>query len=426
MTIYALVDCNNFFVSCERVFRPALEGRPTVVLSSNDGCIVARSDEAKALGVKMAQPAFQAGDLIKRHGIEVISGNLQLYTDMSNRVMEVLAELAPATEKYSIDECFLDLTGLADDVTDFCRGVSKDGAPLDRLARRRRHRRDQDARQDRQQDREDLRQDGGRSRPHRLSMARQGAGVDPGRRRLGDRQTVHPEARPQRRQDGPRSLAPARRLGPQHEMGVSGLRTVRELRGDDCIGFENMPQPKRTTMVSRSFGTEVRRREDLADAITLFATEAARSIRRAGLVGSAVSVFIETNRFSKGPRYAPSRSEALSPPTSNTRHIVRAALKALDRIYRDGPAYKRAGMMMLDLVDAADAPTSLFEQPDPRDDKLIEAFDTINDRLGPGSIRFGRAGQAAGWQSSSAFRSPYYATRWSDIPVVKTGTAETG
>ena len=207
---------------------------------------------------------------------------------------------------------------------------------------------------------------------------------------------------------------------------MSGLRTVRELRGDDCIGFENMPQPKRTTMVSRSFGAEVRRRDDIADAITLFATEAARSIRRAGLVGSAVSVFIETNRFSKGPHYAPSRSEALSPPTSNTRHIVRAALKALDRIYRDGPAYKRAGMMMLDLVDAADAPPSLFEQPDPRDDKLIEAFDTINDRLGPGSIRFGRAGQAAGWQSSSAFRSPYYTTRWSDIPVVKTGTAKTG
>ena len=125
MTIYALVDCNNFFVSCERVFRPALEGRPTVVLSSNDGCIVARSDEAKALGVRMAQPAFQAGDLIRRHGIEVISGNLQLYTDMSNRVMEVLAELAPATEKYSIDECFLDLSGMADDVTDFCRGVRR-------------------------------------------------------------------------------------------------------------------------------------------------------------------------------------------------------------------------------------------------------------------------------------------------------------
>ena len=117
MTVYGLVDCNNFFVSCERVFRPALEGRPTIVLSSNDGCIVARSDEAKALGVKMAQPAFQAKELIERHGIAVISGNLQFYTDMSNRVVQTLAELAPAVEKYSIDECFLDLTGIPEDLS---------------------------------------------------------------------------------------------------------------------------------------------------------------------------------------------------------------------------------------------------------------------------------------------------------------------
>ena len=119
MSIYGLADCNNFFVSCERVFRSALEGRPAVVLSSNDGCIVARSDEAKALGVKMAQPAFQAKDLIERHGIAVISGNLQFYTDMSDRVMQVFRELVPAVEKYSIDECFLDLTGIPESLTAF-------------------------------------------------------------------------------------------------------------------------------------------------------------------------------------------------------------------------------------------------------------------------------------------------------------------
>ena len=123
MTVYGLVDCNNFFVSCERVFRPALEGRPTVVLSSNDGCIVARNDEAKALGIKMAQPAFLAKELMERHGIAVISGNLQFYTDMSNRVVQTLAELAPAVEKYSIDECFLNLTGIPEDLTAFCRTV---------------------------------------------------------------------------------------------------------------------------------------------------------------------------------------------------------------------------------------------------------------------------------------------------------------
>ena len=125
MSIYRLADCNNFFVSCKWVFRPALEGRPAVVLSSNDGCIVARSDEAKALGVKMAQPAFQAKDLIERHSIAVISGNLPFYTDMSNRVMQVFGELVPAVEKYSIDECFLDLTGIPEDFTAFCQDLKR-------------------------------------------------------------------------------------------------------------------------------------------------------------------------------------------------------------------------------------------------------------------------------------------------------------
>ena len=125
MSVNGLADCNNFFVSCERVFRPALEGRPAVVLSSNDGCIVARSDEAKALGVKMAQPAFQAKDLIERHSIAVISGNLQFYTDMSNRVMQAFGELVPAVEKYSIDECFLDLTGIPQELTAFCQDLKR-------------------------------------------------------------------------------------------------------------------------------------------------------------------------------------------------------------------------------------------------------------------------------------------------------------
>ena len=167
------------------------------------------------------------------------------------------------------------------------------------------------------------------------------------------------------------------------EMGVGGLRTMRELRGEDCIGFDDMPQPKQTTMVSRSFGTEVRDVDELANAITIFATDAARSIRRAHLVASSVSVFIETNRFSKSPHHAPSWAEALSPAINNTKHVVRAALTALKHIHREGLAYKRAGVMLLDLVEAGQAQVTLFDAHDPRDDKLIEAFDAINDRLGP-------------------------------------------
>ena len=179
------------------------------------------------------------------------------------------------------------------------------------------------------------------------------------------------------------------------EMGVQGLRTVLELRGEDCIGSEDMPQPKQSTMVSRSFGNPVTTLEDLVDAIIVFATDAARSIRTANRVCSSVHVFIETNRFSKDPPYAPSRLESLSPPTHNTRHIVGAALKGLREIYREGLAYKRAGVMLLDLVDARQAQASLFDRPDLKDDRLIDAMDAIEGRMGPGSIRFGLSGSAA-------------------------------
>ena len=356
MSIYGLADCNNFFVSCERVFRPALEGRPAVVLSSNDGCIVARSDEAKALGVKMAQPAFQAKDLIERHSIAVISGNLQFYTDMSNRVMQVFGELVPAVEKYSIDECFLDLMGIPQELTAFCQRLKHTvrqwtGLPIsigiaetktlakiaNRLAKTS------------VKTNGVLDLTGERWRDRALASTEVGDVWGIGRQyaqklnRNGVMTALDLTSRP----DG----------WIRKEMGVGGLKTVRELRGEDCIGFDDMPQPKQTTMVSQSFGTEVRDYDELANAIAMFATDAARSIRRANLVSTSVSVFIETNRFGKSPHHAPSCSEALSPATNNTKHVVRATLAALKRIYREGLAYKRAGVMLLDLVEAGRAPS---------------------------------------------------------------------
>ena len=251
MSIYGLADCNNFFVACERVFRPALEGRPAVVLSSNDGCIVARSDEAKALGVKMAQPAFQAKDLIERHSIAVISGNLQFYTDMSNRVMQAFGELVPAVEKYSIDECFLDLTGIPQELTAFCQDLKRTvrqwtGLPIsigiaetktlakiaNRLAKT-------SAKTDGVLD-----LTGTRWRDKALASTEVGDIWGIGRQyaqklnRNGIMTALDLTSRP----DG----------WIRKEMGVGGLKTVRELRGEDCIGFDDMPQPKQTTMVSRS------------------------------------------------------------------------------------------------------------------------------------------------------------------------------
>ena len=418
MTIYALVDCNNFYVSCERVFNPKLEGLPVIILSSNDGCAIARSNEAKECGVKMAQPLYQFTDIVKKHDIQVLSGNFHLYTDMSNRVMQVLADMAPATQPYSIDECFLDITGMTNDLDEYGRAVQIKvkqwtGVPvgigiaetktLAKVANR--------IAKTSTKTGGVLNLVGSQWREKALEMTE-----------VGDVWGVGKQFTKKLNRNGVKTaldLAKQPDGWIRKEMGVGGLKTVRELRGEDCIGFESTPKPKQTTLVSRSFGHTVTDLDDLVNAVTVFATTAAGEIRKANLVSSAVSVFIETNRFSNEPQYAPSRSIELSPATNNTKHIVRAAIRGVKEAYREGFKFKKAGVMLLDLAGAADAPQSLFDSHDPKDDKLIEAFDQINREQGPGAINFGTAGQPSGWHSASAYRSPRYTTEWSDIPAVK-------
>ena len=419
MTIYALVDCNNFYVSCERVFNPKLEGRPVIILSSNDGCAIARSNEAKEAGVKMAQPLYQFTDIVKKHDIQVLSANFHLYSDMSNRVMQVLADMAPETQPYSIDECFLDITGMTEDLDEYGQRVQAKvkqwtGIPVgigiaetktlakvaNRIAK-------------------SSKKTGGVlnlvESPWRTKALEK---TD-----VGDVWGIGKQFAKKLNRNG---VTTALDLVDQpdgwirKEMGVIGLKTVRELKNEDCIGFESIPQPKQTTMVSRSFGQTVTELDDLINAVTTFATTAAADIRRANLVSSAISVFLETNRFSQGPQYSPSRSVELSPATSNTKHVVRAAIQGLKEAYREGFKFKKAGVMLLDLVDAESAPQSLFDHHDPKDDKLIEAFDQINRQQGPGTINFGTAGQRSGWHSASAYQSPRYTTEWDAILVVKT------
>jgi DNA polymerase V len=336
---------------------------------------------------------------------------------MSNRVMQVLAETAPATQQYSIDECFLDLTGIADH-TEFGRMVRGKvhqwtGIPvgvgiaetktLAKLANR--------IAKASKKANGVLNLVGSPWLEKALEMTE-----------VGDVWGIGRQYTKKLQRNGVLTALDLSRQPDawvRQEMGVGGLKTVRELRGEDCIGFENIPKPKQTTLVSRSFGHTVSNLDDLINAVTVFASTAAEDIRKEHLVSSTVTVFIETNRFSKGPQYSPSRSVELSPATSNTKHIVRAAIQGLKEIYREGVEFKKAGVMLLDLVDADHAPQLLFDHSDPRDERLIEAFDQINRRQGPGAINFGTAGQPAGWRSNSAFRSPRYTTEWSDIPVVK-------
>jgi DNA polymerase V len=409
MTVYALVDCNNFYVSCERVFNPKLEGRPVIILSSNDGCAIARSNEAKECGVKMAQPLYQFTDIVKKHDIQVLSANFHLYIDMSNRVMQVLADMAPEAQKYSVDECFLDITGMTDDLDDYGHAVRTKvkqwtGIPvgvgiaetktLSKIANR---------------IAKVSKKTGGVL--NLVPLQWQAKALE--RTEVGDVWGIGKQFAKKLNRNGVKTALdlidqPDRWI--RKEMGVGALKTVRELRGEDCIGFESIPQPKQTTLVSKSFGQTVTELDDLINAVSMFATSAAADIRKSNLVSSAVSVFIETNRFSNGPQYAPSQAVELAPATNNTKHIVRAAIQGVKDIYREGFKFKKAGVMLLDLNDADHAPQSLFDQHDPRDDKLIEAFDQINRQLGPGSINFGTAGQSSGWQSNSAYRSPRYTT----------------
>jgi DNA polymerase V len=419
MTIYALVDCNNFFVSCERVFNPKLEGRPVIILSSNDGCAIARSNEAKECGVKMAQPLYQFTDMVKKYDIQVLSGNFHLYTDMSNRVMQVLADMAPVAQQYSIDECFLDITGLPDSLDEYGQVIQAKvkqwtGIPVgigiaetktlakvaNRIAKV-------------------SKKTGGVL--NLVGSQWQDKALE--KTEVGDVWGIGKQFAKKLHRNGIKTALDLTKQPDgwiRKEMSVGGLKTVRELRGEDCIGFESTPQPKQTTMVSRSFGQTITELDDLINAVTVFATTAAADIRKANLVSSAVSVFMETNRFSNEPQYAPSQSVELSPASSNTKHIVRAAIQGIKEAYREGFKFKKAGVMLLDLVDADAAPQSLFDQLDPKDDKLIAAFDQIIRQQGPGAINFGTAGQASEWHSASAFRSPLYTTEWSDIPTVKT------
>ncbi len=418
MTIYALVDCNNFYASCERVFNPKLENRPVIILSSNDGCAIARSNEAKALGVKMAQPLYQFKNIVKKYDIQVISANFHLYTDMSNRVMQVLADMAPEIQPYSIDECFLDITGMNVNLEDFGRSVQDKvkqwtGIPVgvgiaetktlakvaNRLAKA------------------SIKANGVVSlvdsqwQSKALEMTE-----------VGDVWGIGKQFAKKLHRNGVKTALDLINQPDgwiRKEMGVNGLKTVRELRNEDCIGFDSIPQPKQTTMVSRSFSETVTELDGLIDAVTVFATSAAADIRKANLVSSAISVSIETDRFSGGPQYAPSQSVELSPATNNTMHIVRAAIQGVKKSYREGFKFKKAGVMLLNLVDADQAPQSLFDHRDPKDDKLIEAFDKIISRQGPGSINFGAKGQSTGWHSASAFQSPKYTTEWDAIPTVK-------
>jgi DNA polymerase V len=417
MATFALVDCNNFYASCERLFRPNLKNQPVVVLSNNDGCVIARSQEAKDVGIGMGAPLFKIRTLIEKHDVAVCSSNYALYGDISERVMTTLGSNAPNHEVYSIDECFLDVDNLGvPDLSEWCRSLRKStyqwtGIPVsigvgptktlaklaNRLAKK-------------------SVKAGGvidlSNHPDWIELALQ-------KTPIGD---VWGVGRKWSQMLQERSIITAYDFAHAEDgwirkkMGVVGLRTAHELRGYVCHALEDQPQPKQATCCTRCFGETITGKSQVHDALMSFAERAAEKVRSADQVAGVVQVFIRTDPFNAtAAQKSLSGSVTFDQPTSDTRAISGAVARILDRIWREGFAWKKAGVMMLDLTQKGSAPLSLFDTILKHDDGLMLAIDMINARHGRGSVGLGLAGKDQDWRMRRENLSPSFTTKWTEL-----------
>ena len=376
----ALVDCNNFYVSCERVFRPDLQNKPVIVLSNNDGCAVSRSNEAKALGVKMGVPLFQIQDIVKQHGIEVFSSNYVLYADMSNRVMMLLRQFAPDQEVYSIDESFLELTGLPDIAERMinmrlqvlrdtgipvCVGVgpSKTLAKLANFVAKR-HPKSRgvfnfNALTSQQVNSvlKNIPTEEVWGIGRKLTVALNEMGIV---NVLQLRDTDAPSLK--------------------KRFGVVMEKTIRELRGETCIEFEDVTPAKQQIINSRSFGNMVTDVADLEDALSHFISNAAKKLRNQGSVTNMLQIFILTNRFRKDQeQYSPHVAIPLIEPTSNSMTLQKYAMQGLSVIFKAGYQYKKAGVILSEISKASVYQADMFSNAQEKP-KLMQTLDLINER----------------------------------------------
>ena len=440
--MFALVDVNNMYVSCERVFRPALNGRPVVVLSNNDGACIARSNEAKDLGVRMAQPWFEVRHLERQAGLIALSANFELYGDMSSRMMLLAAEVAPRQEIYSIDECFLDFDGVPGDRVAIGRELRSKvltwtGLPtsigfgatktLAKLANHVAKTAD--------------RKPG--SYPRELAQV-----CDFGNMTAGQLETVMGatdvgavwgigrKTAPRLHEGGIRSVldlvrADATTLRRQFSVVIE--KTILELRGTPCLEVNDAPEANQQIMCSRSFGTPVTDLAELIEVVSQFSSQVARKLRDQGSVAGAVHVFIATSPYRKSDRqHAPSATLPLARPSADTRVLISAAVRALRGVYRSGFNYVKAGVMLTDLQPLTQgqgqATLDLFgpeEEPDaPQRSQadLMSALDALNQRFGRNAVTVASATRRAGpsaHASTQERRSPRYTTRLDEIVVAR-------
>ena len=420
--IFGLLDCNNFFVSCERVFQPKLNKAPVVVLSNNDGCVVSRSNEVKALNIKMGVPLFKIKELVAAHKIRVFSSNFALYGDMSRRVMESLSELVPTLEIYSIDEAFLDLTGFSPkDLAALGKNIVKTihqwtGIPIslgiaptktlskvaNRLAKKNPH----------YQGVVDIAE-------LNIENVLKGLPVE-------EVWGIGHAWAEKLNQLGIRNAYQLSEQDPillQKRFNRVLATTAQELKGIPVYGIEEEIPPRKQIIVSRSFGQVVTQYSDLREALATHATRALEKLRDQGSLAQSISVFVQTCRFTEpGRPYHHHITVNLPIPSQDTRVFLKAIVKALNQLFVSGFKYKKAGVILMDISPKSSRQLDLFFESDmeEKSEVLMGLLDDVNGKVGQGSLRFALEGYQKQWRMRSLRRSPCYTTDWSQLLRVKT------
>ncbi|MBK3462625.1 translesion error-prone DNA polymerase V subunit UmuC [Pseudomonas haemolytica] len=417
--VFGLVDCHACYVSCERIFNPTLIGKATVVLSNNDGAVVARDDLSKKLGVKMGQPFFEIKHLVESKQLRVCSSNYALYQDISNRVTKVISQYVPAYEVYSIDESFIDLSGINENLEKLCLeiksqiyrqvgmpvgvgvGKTKTLAKLNNWASKKWKAKTgsvvvilDDERQNKL-----------------LSFADVGEVWGCGSRTqkrlelMNVTKAIH--------------LAQYDKKALRQMFNVNIERTARELTGQVCFGLEESPEPKQNIASTRMFGKRVYELLELRQAVASYAAKAAVKLRKEGMLTSCLQVFIQTSRFDDNP-YSKATIVGLESPTDDTRELIAASQAGLTRIYRANTPYAKAGIMLSQFTPKAGYVPDLFAKPERRNnDRLMALMDSVNKVQGAGTLRFAIEPETSSWGMKREFLSPAYTTKWNELLKVK-------
>lgn len=419
--IFALVDCNSFYVSCERVFNPAVNQKPVVVLSNNDGCAISRSNEAKRIGIGMGAPIFKCQDLVKVHDVKVFSANFVLYGDMSNRVMAVLSGFTPNLEIYSIDEAFLSLQGFEHlGLEDYAREIRKvvkrqtgipvsiGVAPTKTLAKVANH----------------YAKDHPETNGVFTLMTEEDIELILSQTAVGEVWGIGKEKAIFLERNGMKTAWELRNAPDEwikKHLTIVTLRTVWELRGISCLSLEEVQPNKKAIATTRTFGYDVSRLAEMEEAVSAYVSRSAEKLRRQRSLAGHIQVYVETNPFKDTPYYRNSAGTVISPTTAYSPHLIKAAKRLLKRIYREGLRYKSCGVILTNLCPQTNEQDYLFEEKyqGSARHRLMDIMDSYNRQTNGGKILIAAEGLGKPWFMKQTNKSKRFTTRWDELLEVR-------